>query len=720
MRVLLKDRARFLLAQLHMDSLRDKTSAKLAKKALETLPKGSNALDLAYDGAMQRVEDQMEGFRLRAKQLLGWLTYSERLMTVKEVQHALAIEPGTPEFDEDSLDDIDEVLGFCAGLVIIDEETQIIRLVHYTTQEYFRRNGGKILASAQQENAISCLTYLLYEEFGAGWVVGEVGQEERSGGDEDQDTIRIEDEDEDEDEDEELKFVKARIHKYPFLKYAARYWASHAKTCEQQNVKELTMSFMKDDSRVSSAGQVMLALDRCLYREDINNTISRSPLSAMHIIAYLGYEEMISELLNHGFEADVKDSTHRTPLWWAALQGHEAVVDLLLLQNRVNVNSRGLVYSKWRGQVSTKTPLGIAAMWGRDRVVNLLIQREDVDVNFPDEDGISPLSRAIEGQHSAVVELLLTRKDIEVNSRDQFGQTPLSFAAMNGQENIIKQLLEHKDMHITSVCCTGSSPLALTAHQGHADTVENSLGHSDIEVNTKDEWGQSPLMLATNGGYEAGVKLLLSHPEVDVNLKDDKGETAFHLAARWGYAPIAKLLISRADIEVNSKDNSGGTALHTAAREGHILVVEVLLGCVGVDVNLEDENGLTPLHRAAEQGREAAMTLLLGHVGIEVNPKDHEGKTPLAQAVRFPWTTAVKRLCAHPDVDLDPRDNEGRDVFALVKEERERYSWFMEKERARITLKLDEYMEILRTAIETRSRDSPPVSETVHSWNESF
>ena len=47
MRVLLMDGARFLLAQLHMDSLRDKTSAKSIKKALEILPKGSKALDLA-------------------------------------------------------------------------------------------------------------------------------------------------------------------------------------------------------------------------------------------------------------------------------------------------------------------------------------------------------------------------------------------------------------------------------------------------------------------------------------------------------------------------------------------------------------------------------------------------------------------------------------------------------------------------------------------------
>lgn len=148
-----------------MDSLRDKASPKLIKKALELLPTGSDALDIAYHGAMQRIENQMQGCRHDAKRLLGWLTFSERLMTVKEVQHALAIEPRTPEFDKEDLSDINEIVGFCAGLVIVDDERQIIRLVHYTTQDYFRRNGERLLGFAHQDIAISCLTYLLYEKF---------------------------------------------------------------------------------------------------------------------------------------------------------------------------------------------------------------------------------------------------------------------------------------------------------------------------------------------------------------------------------------------------------------------------------------------------------------------------------------------------------------------------------------------------------------------------
>lgn len=599
------DRARFLLAQLHLDSLRDKTSSKMVKKALNMLPKGSKALDLAYHGAMQRVEDQLEDERFIAKQLLGWLTYSERLMTVEEVQHALAIEPGTSDFDEDNLGDVDEILGFCAGLVIIDEETQIIRLVHYTTQEYFKRNGDRILASAQQDIAVSCLTYLLYETFEDGWFYGSEQKEDSK-----RNKIA-----------KRLRYwhvsideCRCQAQTYPFLEYAAWYWAAHVRVCEQQNVKELMMVLCKDDRKVSSAGQVVMLVMAEDYNEyysqfkSISATKSGSPLSAMHVIAYLGYEELISELLNHGFEADAKDSTHRTPLWWAAMQGHEAVVSLLLSRSHVNVNNRCLIYINDNDRVSCETPLNIAALFGKHQIVKLLIQREDVDVNLPDGFGESPLSRAVKLGYSTIVELLLMRRDIEVNSRDRNGNTPLLHAAKSGQQSVVRQLLEQKDIQLNSVDSYGLSPLALAASAGYEDIVEALLCHSDIDVNTKDIAGRTPLWKAVLHGHGAIVELLLSHTNVEVNLKDVRDQAA----------------------------------LRIAAQSGDVSIVKLLLRCVNIDVNSKDIKGRTPLHEAARRGDEEIVTMLLGHLGIEISPKDQTGKTPLAYAIINHRAAAIK------------------------------------------------------------------------------
>ena len=497
-----------------MDSLRDQTSIKSVRKALETLPEGVNGLDLAYNGALQRVESQRDGFRLLAKRLLGWVTYSERLMTVTEVQHALAIEPDTPDLDEENLSDLGEILGFCAGLVIVDEETQVIRLVHYTTQDYLRRNGDTILPSAQQDIAVSCLTYLLYDQFAVGW-------------------------DDDRNPNWALDVPAAgvkRLQRHPFLDYAARYWATHAGVCGQRNIKELMMRFAKDDFRVSAASQMILLLDRSYdILSDVKHgvfdgTMTRNPLSAVHLIAYLGDAHTMSELLSQGFEVNAPDVNHKGPLWWAAFQGHDAVVKLLLSQKNVNVNSRGLSYNRYISLGNCNgTPLGAAAYQGETKVVKLLIEREDVDVNLPSEGGDSPLLSAAEQGHSAIVELLLTREDIDVNSRDHEDKTPLSRAAGIGQEGAVKLLLGRADIDVNTKDILRETALHKAAKNGHAPVVKLLSAYPDVELSTKDRYGETALHKAATGGYAPVVKLLSTHPDVELNPTNIKGQDLFAL-----------------------------------------------------------------------------------------------------------------------------------------------------------------------------------------------
>lgn len=67
--------ARFLLAQLHMDSLATKGTCKAVRKALEALPKG---LDNTYDEAMERIEKQNKDDQELAKRVLYWICYALR------------------------------------------------------------------------------------------------------------------------------------------------------------------------------------------------------------------------------------------------------------------------------------------------------------------------------------------------------------------------------------------------------------------------------------------------------------------------------------------------------------------------------------------------------------------------------------------------------------------------------------------------------------------
>src|SRR6266480_4706277 len=106
---------------------------------LDMLSKGSMALDEAYGEASKRIDGQLAGDRSLAWRALSWISYAQRLFTTKELCHALAIEPGNKVLNNNNIYDVEDIISVCAGLVTVDEESNIIRLVHYTTQEYFER-----------------------------------------------------------------------------------------------------------------------------------------------------------------------------------------------------------------------------------------------------------------------------------------------------------------------------------------------------------------------------------------------------------------------------------------------------------------------------------------------------------------------------------------------------------------------------------------------------
>src|SRR4051812_8597884 len=115
---------------------------------------------------MERIECLVSGSRHVAKQVLSWITCAKRPLTTVELCHALAVETDDSEkFDEENLPVIEDIVTVCTGLVTVDKESDIIRFVHYSTQEYFERTWQDWFPNAQKDIALTCATYLSYETF---------------------------------------------------------------------------------------------------------------------------------------------------------------------------------------------------------------------------------------------------------------------------------------------------------------------------------------------------------------------------------------------------------------------------------------------------------------------------------------------------------------------------------------------------------------------------
>jgi hypothetical protein len=89
---------------------------------------------------MERIDHQVKETKDLAYLVLSWIVYAMRPLTVDELTHALAVEIGETKLVLDNICSKDHMLSVCAGLVTIDKGSDIIRLVHYTTQVYFEQN----------------------------------------------------------------------------------------------------------------------------------------------------------------------------------------------------------------------------------------------------------------------------------------------------------------------------------------------------------------------------------------------------------------------------------------------------------------------------------------------------------------------------------------------------------------------------------------------------
>ena len=282
------------------------------------MTKGEKGLDKAYDDTVDRIGNQEQGTRELAKKVLFWIVYATRPLTTEELRHALAVESGTCILDKKNLCPVSDMVSSCAGLVTV--ESNIIRLVHYTAQEYFQRPGLEIFKDVQRDTiAISCLTYLSYDVFADGYLT-------------------------------EWRDRESRLQQNAFFEYAAQNWLYHVQNI-QLNVADLALKLLVDDGKASASSQGLF--NHCAEQ-----------FCGMHLVAYFDLNDIAVRLLQKK-DPDTKDSFGRTPLSYAAEQGNARLVELLLSYN-VDINSKCH---------KEHTPLSRAIEGGNAAVVQILLSK---------------------------------------------------------------------------------------------------------------------------------------------------------------------------------------------------------------------------------------------------------------------------------------------------------------------------------------------------------
>ena len=469
---------------------------------------------------MKRINGQVDGFKRLANQVLLWIVCAKRPLTTRELQHAIAVQVGESEANETKFPEIEDMVTFCAGLVTVDEESGIIRLVHYTTQEYFEQTQNSWFPRAEIEISTICITYLSFSVFESGFC--EISSE-----------------------------FEDRLQQNPLYDYAARNWGHHARAASAE-VEQFVKGFLESEVKVSSSCQAMMASSQYVPREVLG----------IHLAAYFGLMGTMIALLKNQDCLEFQDTRGWTPLFYAVENGREAMIRLLLEKG---------AKLETVAEASGWTPLLYAIDNGQKAVVKLLLEKGaklEAVRGVPDN---TPLLYAIAKRDEAVVQLLL-EKGAKLETKSTYGQTPLSKAAAYGNEVVVKLLLE-RGAKLETKSGVSQTPLIYAVYNGHEIVVELLL-EKGAELETLCFFDRTPLLYAAECGHDAAIKLLLEKgAELDAKHKDDR--TALSYAAENGHEAVTKLLLEKGADPV-AMSGFGDTPLSFATKNGHERIVKLL------------------------------------------------------------------------------------------------------------------------------------------------
>lgn len=536
------------MAVLQLESVWAERTVSKIRKALDQLP---TKLEDTYEETITRIKAQQGSDSDWGIRILQWLSCAKRPLRVEELCQALAVEwdgEGEPprELDMDNILKADSLVDVCAGLVVIDSESGVIRLVHFTAEEYFRRHRDEVFPEAGREIVKTCVAFLSFDiaNHRRWWsrieAPGDDGSEydgsdddgsDDYGGGNDKTSIKLTSDTHstlqtffhsDVTNGKSLKsFGNQRIHRsvYTFCFYAKNYWLHHLHDVGLYGLELLVLNFLEAKSSL---------LFLSLWAPDADFFSEAQPL---HVAAAAGPSDLVALLLRKGSdieaELDPKSMPSMRPLHLAAEAGNAEVVKVLLA-TKADIN---------RVAFGNKSSLCIAVENSHEKVVKLLLDA-GAEFEAEDNDGWRPLYRAISEESEKVVKLLLDA-GAKVEDEDENGWRPLHCAA-----------------------------------DGSDKTMELLLG-AGAEVEAEDIDGWRPLHHAARCGPEKAVKLLLD-AGAKVEAEDKDGWRPLHYAARRGSEKVVKLLLD-AGADVDALESSGESALHKARIKGHHRIERLLL-----------------------------------------------------------------------------------------------------------------------------------------------
>jgi len=619
-------------------------SIKHVRKKLQSLPK---TLVGTYDEAMQRIEAQEPEHCSIAMKTLAWVSYAFRSLSLGELQHALAIEPESTRLDEEDIMDGNSITALCAGLVIVDQGTNVVTLVHYTAKNHFEEIRVHRFPGFHATITLSCATYLAMSTL-------------------------------------ENADIWTIVQHYPLACYAAQYMGDHARhnpeDALEPSVLEVIGELLSHPDKRKPLLSLLDGLDMIksgfystqwpqdnAENGDIADNSKAGESKTLAETEPTDAEDIVTRIA----ELDVSSTTDVSQLSTATTAYETPALSDGASPGKHSGNDPNNDIQPWLHRTSVSrmpevTALHLAASMGLARVASLLI-KESGDIDAVDETGKTALALAMDrgfekaveflvnsgasvdlgSKHGQGIFLLVTERHWEAvaeiiaqNTRTAFGSKSVRdvheitarflLAAYEGNEREVQSLSETENHTLVlGDNCVGATALFIAVERKHLSVAQNLL-NLGVDVNSRDSMGQSSLHRATRAKRRDMVRFLIEH-NAEIDCQNDDGRTPWSANVRGSDEQTLKVLLS-AGADPSTKGHQGVSELYIAAQNGETAVVKLMLDS-GTNPSLRTQFDWAPLHWAAYYGHFDCVNLLI-QAGAELSPTSDQDASPLDLALR--------------------------------------------------------------------------------------
>nr|XP_001391279.2 hypothetical protein ANI_1_1558064 [Aspergillus niger CBS 513.88] len=339
----------FRLMDCQLQTLRRCATPQAVQKALKDLPK---SLEEHYFMAISKID---ESNRMSVKNLLRWVAFALRPLSLDEVTSAIAINVDrehTPCIDEDlELLDPESFIDSCSSLVSTycdGDETKgtqdvYIKLAHFTVREFLTSDailGGTcsdFFMDIRLSHAFLASCSLAYFHHAVQSAAGDLW-----------------------------------IY-HPLARYAGHFWYEHKELSQGAwqsfELESILLDLFDEDGPYFRLWTKVANVDRPWLPDELSDT---NDSTALYYSSYCGLTRVVKAVLDKGASPNVSGGLYYRPLQAAACMGHLEIVQLLI-EATAEVNAKG-------GALSTA--LGAAAAQGHLDVAVTLLEA-GANVNYP-------------------------------------------------------------------------------------------------------------------------------------------------------------------------------------------------------------------------------------------------------------------------------------------------------------------------------------------------